>query len=163
MKTMLRKKGHKSVKGKVAAHAPSGKPGGEGRTWPKWLLLGLLAAGSFGATFALVRWQRSAAGPPGMFWVPGGEFTMGEGSELGRAEEKPAHRVRVDPFWFVEATGYKTTAEEPIPLADLTRDSPPGSPLPPQELFMPGSKDMLRPGSIVFTPPSEAVPCAQKK
>ena len=51
---------------------------------------------------------------------------MGTDSELGWADEKPAHRVRVDGFWmdetdvtnaqfrrFVEATDYVTTAEKP--------------------------------------------------
>ena len=57
--------------------------------------------------------------PAGMVWIPGGEFTMGTDSDPGRADERPAHRVRVSGFWmdetdvtnaqfraFVEATGY---------------------------------------------------------
>ena len=60
----------------------------------------------------------------GMVFIPGGEFTMG--SDHHYAEEKPAHRVKLDGFWidtspvtnaqfqgFVEATGYRTIAERP--------------------------------------------------
>src|SRR5437764_348048 len=62
--------------------------------------------------------------PPGMAWVPGGEFIMGSDDLEAASTERPAHRVRVDGFWmdvtevtnaqfrtFVEATGYATTAE----------------------------------------------------
>src|SRR5438552_9156538 len=109
------------------------------RKLPNWLALGLLAAGSFGATFGLVAWSRLPKtmpldGPPGMAWIPGGEFTMGTDSDLGWASEKPAHRVRVDGFWmdetdvtnaqfrkFVEATGYLTTAEKPPDVAELMK------------------------------------------
>src|SRR5580704_18183788 len=62
--------------------------------------------------------------PPGMAWIPGGEFTMGTDDVHGFPNERPAHQVRVAAFWidehdvtnaefatFVEATGYVTTAE----------------------------------------------------
>jgi formylglycine-generating enzyme len=55
-------------------------------------------------------------------WIPGGTYRMG--SDRYYPEEAPAHRVRVDGFWmdrtpvtnrqfreFVEATGYRTLAE----------------------------------------------------
>src|SRR5205823_1626421 len=92
----------------------------------KLLLLAVLAVASFGATYALVKFSRQGEkpqtdGPPGMVWVPGGEFTMGTDADLGWPDEKPAHRVRVSGFWidqtevtnaqfraFVEATGYVT-------------------------------------------------------
>src|SRR5450631_293548 len=68
------------------------------------LVLGLLAVSGFGATYALVTWRDRTPpsptdAPAGMVWIPGGEFTMGTDSEIGWADEKPAHRVRVDPFW----------------------------------------------------------------
>lgn len=106
---------------------------------PTWILLAALAASSFAATYALVAWSRRAPsnGPPGMVWIPGGEFTMGTDSDLGWPDEKPAHRVRVDGFWmdptevtnaqfaaFVEATGYVTTAEKPPDVEEII-----GSPL----------------------------------
>jgi formylglycine-generating enzyme len=96
--------------------------------------------------------------PPGMVWIPGGEFTMGGEDPLARKNESPRHRVRVDGFWmdvtevtnaqfrrFVEATGYITTAERAVEWEELSRQLPPGTPRPPEEA--------LRPGSLVFTPP----------
>ncbi len=102
------------------------------------------------------------ASPPGMVWIPGGEFTMGGDDPLARPDERPRHRVRVDGFWmdfaevtnarfaeFVRATGYKTVAERPVDWEELKKQVAPGTPKPPEE--------MLRPGSLVFTPPGEAV------
>jgi formylglycine-generating enzyme required for sulfatase activity len=87
-----------------------------------------------------------------MAWVPGGEFTMGTDDDLGRPEERPAHRVRVDGFWadvtevtnsqfraFVEATGDVTTAEKPPDADEILRQSAPGTPPPPPETLVPGS------------------------
>lgn len=102
------------------------------------------------------------SGPPGMVWIPGGEFTMGSTDALARSDEAPKHRVRVDGFWmnatevtnaqfaaFVAATGYKTVAELPIDWEELKKQVAPGTPKPPDE--------MLRPGSLVFTPPDHPV------
>ena len=106
-----------------------------------YLLLGGLAVCSFVGTYALVASTREKKpeAPPGMVWIPGGEFTMGTDSDLGWADEKPAHRVKVDGFWmdetdvtnaqfrkFVEATGYVTTAEKPPDLEEILRQLPPG-------------------------------------
>jgi formylglycine-generating enzyme required for sulfatase activity len=126
--------------------------------WKAVLLAGLGTA-AFGTTYAMVKWGpgRSPAGPPGMVWVRGGEFIMGADSSLGWADEKPAHRVRVDAFWmdetevtnaqfraFVDATGYVTTAESAPDLTEILRQLPPGTPAPPRE--------MLVAGSLVFRP-----------
>ena len=102
------------------------------------------------------------ANPPGMVWIPPGTFTMGWDGPEGRPDERPAHRVRLDGFWidatevtnaqfaaFVEATGYRTTAERPIDWAQLRTQVPPGTPKP--------SEDQLQPGSMVFTPPPPAI------
>jgi formylglycine-generating enzyme required for sulfatase activity len=93
--------------------------------------------------------------PPGMVWIPGGEFTMGSEAEFAFANEKPAHRVKVAPFFldvnpvtnadfakFIDATGYKTVAERPVDWEELKKQVPPGTPKPPEE--------MLAPGSLVF-------------
>ena len=101
--------------------------------------------------------------PPGMAWIPGGEFTMGSDHPLGRSDELPLHRVRVDGFWidrtevtnkqfreFVEATDYVTTAEQTVNWDDLKKQLPPGTPKP--------SPAALQPGSMVFSPPRSAVP-----
>jgi formylglycine-generating enzyme required for sulfatase activity len=87
-----------------------------------------------------------------MIWIRGGTFRMG--SDRHYADEAPAHRVTVDPFWidrisvtnrdfykFVSATGYVTCAE----IAPNPRDYPGALP------------NMLRAGSLVFTPPENAV------
>lgn len=130
--------------------------------------MGLLAAGSLGATFfALFTWSnRPPANPsdatPGMVWIPGGKFTMGTDSELAWANERPAHWVRVDGFWldetevtnaqfrdFVEATGYVTTAEKPPGVRVILDQLPEGTSPPP--------KEKLVPGSLVFQPPAGPV------
>ena len=92
------------------------------------------------------------APPPGMAGIPGGTFRMG--SDRHYPEEAPVHRVAVGPFWmdctpvtnrqfrrFVEATGYVTVAE----VAPDPRDYPGALP------------HMLKPGSLVFTPPNRPV------
>ena len=101
--------------------------------------------------------------PPGMVWIPGGEFTMGSDDARAQSNERPAHRVRVDGSWmdettvtnaqfraFADATGYLTTAERAIDWKEIEKQLPPGTPKPPAE--------QLQPGSLVFVPPDHAVP-----
>jgi formylglycine-generating enzyme len=127
--------------------------------------LALLAAGlaGFAAAYAATsHWNAPRSGPPGMAWIPGGEFVMGSDEESAWPEEGPAHRVRVGGFWmdrtevtnaqfraFVEATGYVTTAEKTPTLEEIMSQVPPGTPPPPS--------DKLVPGSMVFTPPAGEV------
>jgi formylglycine-generating enzyme len=102
--------------------------------------------------------------PEGMVWIPGGEFSMGAqdppdmSDTVGMqatADSRPVHRVFVDGFWmdetevtnaqfaaFVKATGYVTVAERTPRAEDF-----PGAP--PENLVA---------GSVVFTPPAQAVP-----
>ncbi|HET9316109.1 MAG TPA: SUMF1/EgtB/PvdO family nonheme iron enzyme, partial [Vicinamibacteria bacterium] len=101
--------------------------------------------------------------PEGMVWIPGGEFSMGAADPRGTvgggpdpmSDARPIHRVYVDGFWmdatevtndafarFVDATGYVTVAERTPRAEDF-----PGAP--PENLVA---------GSVVFTPPKEAVP-----
>ena len=93
---------------------------------------------------------RDAEGPhPGMVWVPGGSFAMGD---TVYPEEKPVREMKVAGFWidrhevtndefaaFVTATGYVTVGERPVDPA-----THPG--LPP---------DMLKPGAVVFVMPNK--------
>jgi formylglycine-generating enzyme len=85
---------------------------------------------------------------PGMVFIPGGEFAMGDDRHY--PEERPAHRVAVDAFWmdetpvtnrqfraFVEATGHVTFAEIP----------------PRREDYPHAPAHMLKAGSLVFRPP----------
>ena len=94
----------------------------------------------------------SARGAKDMVRIPGGTFRMG--SDKHYPEEAPAHSVAVDGFWidrtpvtnaefhrFVRATGYMTFAE----IAPQARDYPGAQP------------EMLRAGSLVFTPPHHPV------
>jgi formylglycine-generating enzyme len=96
--------------------------------------------------------------PPGMIWIPGGEFTMGTNDPNSYEYERPGHRVKVDGFWmdatevtnaqfkaFVDQTGYVTTAEKTPEWEDLKKQLPPGTPKPDEKLLVPGS--------LVFTPP----------
>jgi formylglycine-generating enzyme required for sulfatase activity len=88
----------------------------------------------------------------GMVSISGGTFRMG--SDEHYAEEAPAHRVTVDGFWidqtpitnrqfrkFVNDTGYVTFAE----IRPEAKDYPGALP------------EMLRAGSLVFTPPKQPV------
>ena len=77
------------------------------------------ALAAFGVVFGVVKFADYRSTPPGMVWIPGGEFTMGT-DDRGWADEQPAHRVarRTASGWtrprsptpssgaFVEATGY---------------------------------------------------------
>jgi len=104
------------------------------------------------------------AAPRGMVWIPGGEFSMGAQDPpdmqdpigmQATTDSRPVHRVLVDGFWmdatevtneaftaFVTATGYITVAERKPGAEDF-----------------PGAKpEDLVPGSVVFSPPSHAVP-----
>jgi len=97
-----------------------------------------------------------------MIWNSGGEFLMGTDDPNSQANERPAHRVRVDGFWidetpvtnddfrkFAEATGYITTAERPVDWDEMKKQVAPGTPKPPEE--------MLKPGCLVYSPPGRAV------
>jgi formylglycine-generating enzyme len=127
------------------------------------LILAGLAVAAFAAAYAATRLFHSAPPPPpGMAWIPGGEFTMGSDADYAMRHEGPAHRVRVDGFFmdetdvtnaqfaeFVKATGYVTTAERTPTLDEIMSQSPPGS--------RPPRKEDLVPGSIVFTAPDHPV------
>ena len=132
--------------------------------------IALLAFG-FATVFAATRYLATAPGsaarpeprtPPGMAWVPGGQFVMGTDSEAAWPDEGPPHPVRVAGFWmdeaevtnaqfrtFVEATGYVTTAETPPDAAEILKQVAPGTPPPRHE-------DLV-PGSVVFSPPTGKV------
>src|SRR3954463_10409670 len=90
--------------------------------------------------------------PQDMILIHGGDFLMG--TDRHYPEEAPAHNVTVSPFWLattpdtdrqfrqvVQATGYVTVAEKAPDPGDY-----PGA-LP----------HMLKPGSLVFTPPRQPV------
>jgi formylglycine-generating enzyme required for sulfatase activity len=125
----------------------------------------VLGAVAFLVSFGLVKLFKhepdAPAAPPGMIWIPGGEFTMGSDAADASRAEHPAHRARVDGFWmdetdvtnaqfreFVEATDYVTTAEKVPTEEDIKRFAMPGAKVP---------KELLFAGSVVFTPPDKPV------
>ena len=100
---------------------------------------------------SLLGQEAPAADPAGMIWIAGGEAVLG--SQEGD-RDAPLHRVRLDGYWidatevtndqfaaFVEATGYVTDAERKPTPEDV-----PGAP-----------PEALVAGSLVFTPPPDAV------
>jgi formylglycine-generating enzyme required for sulfatase activity len=128
------------------------------------MLLGLAAALRADGFHPTVENQAPPPGPApeGMVWIPGGEFSMGSadptreicGGNETMDDARPIHRVRVRGFWmdrtevtnaefarFVAATGHVTVAEKPPRAEDFPGADP----------------ALLVPGSIVFTPPADAV------
>lgn len=108
-------------------------------------------------------------GPPGMVWIPGGEFSMGCddprgcvcGGQDAMQDARPIHRVAVDGYWmdatevtneqfakFVDATKYVTIAEKPPSREQFRSD----------EEFQAILPEFNVPGSTVFTPTDQPVP-----
>lgn len=98
------------------------------------------------------RYEIKHSSPPGMVWIPGGEFTMGSDNQDSKPDEKPLHQVKIDGFWmdatpvtnrqfkeFVEATGYVTTAEKAPTLEEIMSQVPPGTPEPDPKFLVPAS------------------------
>lgn len=96
---------------------------------------------------------RADTSTEGMVWIEGGKFEMGC-EKCNMPDAVPVHPVQVSGFWmdetpvtneqfeaFVNATGYKTVAEQPLS----------------KEEFPQLSEEERKPGSIVFTPPSSSV------
>jgi sulfatase modifying factor 1 len=155
-------------------HAPKAK----NPLWTNWALLGLgsLICAAIGIAFWL--WPTSSRraqddltppklnsrtppgeAPPGMVWVPGGEFWMGDKVQVNEdqiaMDSIDVHKVYVDGFWmdkyettndkwaqFAKETGYLTVAE----LKPDRRDYP----LAPEE-------ELQYPCSIVFAPPDRVI------
>jgi len=101
--------------------------------------------------------------PPGMAWIPGGDFSMGTDDPASMDNERPAHRVHLDGFWmdintvtnaefakFVATTGYVTTAERAPDWNEMKKQLPPGTPKP--------EAKFLVQGSLVFRPTDQPVP-----
>ena len=142
-----------------AKAAPSIAPP-KNRFWGTWIVVGVVAS-SVGVALAIYVLPQNAE-PPGMVWIPPGEFWMG--SEHAMFEnEWPAHRVKLDGFWmdahevtnaefrkFVEATGYVTVAEKAPDWEEMKKTRPPDAPKPPDE--------KLVPSALVFASPKESVP-----
>jgi len=125
----------------------------------------------FGALFLLLRCgsresqdatTAAVDQPLGMMMIPGGEFIMGTDETDSYDHEHPAHRVNVKSFWmdvtevtnaefkaFVDATGYVTIAERTPSWEELRKQTPPGTPKPPDSV--------LTAGSLIFHIPQSPV------
>src|SRR4051812_21640801 len=105
-----------------------------------------LAAAAIAVTFGAIRLldhKPPPPGPPGMVFIPGGEFTMGNPSPDAPRHETPTRRVRLDGFFidatdvtnaefrrFVDATRYITTAEKAPTAEEILRYAVRGAPAP---------------------------------
>ena len=157
-------------------------------TCSKWVFLGGLIAGALSCkeakpkasvadTIAAVKSKavtcesnlpsrfavKESADHPGMVWIEGGTYRQGGDNGQAQQDEYPKHTVSVKGFWidktevtnaqfaaFVKATGYVTTAERKPDWEELKKDLPPGTPKPDESLLVPAS--------LIFSPPSHAVP-----
>lgn len=126
------------------------------------LVLGLVIGLAWGYSSRLAGGP-PADGPPGMVWIPAGQFMMGSDDPEARGGEGPPHPVRLDAFWidatevtnaqfaeFVKATNYVTTAERKPDWEELKKQVPPGTPKPADELLVASS--------LVFRSPPGPVP-----
>ena len=99
----------------------------------------------------------------GMIFIKGGTYTMGALEQSNTGDAKSPQPVKVHSFWmdetevtnaefkkFTDETGYITLAERPIDWEEMKKILPPGTPKPADE--------DLQPGSLVFSPPANAVP-----
>jgi len=95
--------------------------------------------------------QTSAPGAapyPGMMWIPGGTFLMGSNDHY--PEERPAHRVTVEGFWMDRTP--VTNADFAKFVAETHHVS--FAEIPPKAEDYPGAKkELLHPGSLVFSKP----------
>jgi len=97
-----------------------------------------------------------------MVLIPSGMSQMGGDGDQALTNELPKHRVDISAFYldqtevtnaqfreFVNATGYITTAEKEIDWEEMKLQLPPGTPKPPDSLFVPGA--------LVFSPTHQQV------
>jgi len=128
--------------------------------WRRLAIPLALAAIAFGVAFAFFKFNEPSP-PPGMKWIPPGEFLMG--SDEGPATETPARLVALDGFFidetevtnaeyrrFTDATGYLTVAERVPTWEEMKKYLPPDAVEPPA--------GALVPGALVFKSPGRPVP-----
>ncbi|WP_316829281.1 formylglycine-generating enzyme family protein [Pedobacter aquatilis] len=105
--------------------------------------------------------KANKANHEGMVFISGAEFTMGAVDKEGRADEYPQHQVKLSSYWidvtevtnaafkkFVDATGYQTTAERIPDWNEMQKQLPPGTPKPPDSVFVAASLVFYQPKSV---------------
>ncbi|MFZ9791353.1 MAG: formylglycine-generating enzyme family protein [Gemmataceae bacterium] len=138
-------------------NSPVPKGSGDKPNRSRLYMAGLACLIFIGAVSLLILIPKS---PEGMVWIPPGEFFMGDDSDPKKYPDAlPIHKVRLKGFYidvtevtnaqfrkFVDATNYKTIAEQPLDPKDF-----PDVPL-----------EKLKPGAGVFSPPKqEVVDCSE--
>ena len=72
-----------------------------------WVKTWLLLIAAAGVLLAVTAWGQPITPPPGMVYVPAGDFVMGD--DHGNFDERPAHRVRLSGY-FIDV--HEVTIEE---------------------------------------------------
>ena len=93
------------------------------QTRPKLVLITILLAGAAGLPLSMVLGQGRAVDVSAqMVGISGGAYTMG--TDRGRADERPAHLVMLEPFWIdrFEVTNIQFIGFLEAVLADRSRD-----------------------------------------
>ena len=142
-------------------------PAGRGRY--HYFVLAVLALAGFGATYAIVKvaMSQSPTAPPGMVWIPGGEFTMGSNDPTSRRPSAPptASAWTVS-GWTRPTSPTRSSAASSRPPAT---SPPPKRPRPWKKSCgmrcrdSPPRKEDLVPASMVFTPPSDPSRCDPRR
>jgi sulfatase modifying factor 1 len=115
----------------------------------------------FGVGLDTVGIKTGKASHDGMVYIPASTFLMGASDAAGRDDEYPQHKVKVDGFWmditevtnasfskFVKETGYITTAEKKPDWEEMKKQLPPGTPKPPDSVFVAASLVFSAPRKI---------------
>ena len=63
----------------------------------------------------------NSSAPPGMVWIPPGQFTMGTDDPKSFPNERPAHRVKLDGFW-IDVNDVANAGRFAVNRCDLDED-----------------------------------------
>jgi len=156
------KPGTKDTIDNVAAPQPASEVEGNGNGGQNFFIDAYMSA-----VEEITEDPNAAADYTGMVEVEGGAFEMGGDNDQAREDEMPKHPVKVASFWmdatevtntqfkaFIDATGYRTIAEQEIDVDEMMKQLPAGTPRPDPELLKPFSLmfNEQAPGRDVYYP-----------